>query len=240
MSLKVEVVAVSDKKPKQNYYIYGRFLASIQRFGIEPTILGWNQPWKGLMTKARHYRQFLRDGKTSADVLIVCDAWDIVFNDPPEMVGAMYRSRWDGTVVFNAEKSCFPRGDLADQFPDMGTPWRYLNSGFMIGSPANILKILESMDLDSIPDDHQKPDGAWFNPNDQEHFTLAYLKQPVKMTLDYQCELCQCYSGCEVDEFEWREDRIRNKATGSEPMVHHFNGGSKNNIQPLALMHLSL
>jgi hypothetical protein len=129
--------------------------------------------------------------------------------------------------------------ELAEQRAD-GSPWKYLNGGFAVASPASMLALYEAMNLDEIPDDHQRPDGSWFNPNDQEHYTLAFLKQPVPMTLDYKCELCQSYSGSTLDEFDFSSKNIRNKITGAEPLVHHFNGSAKNDIGPTVMMHLGL
>lgn len=250
--MNVEVVAVSCGKPTQPYYIPNKFMASIQRFGMEPTMLGAKHPWRGLMTKARLYRQWLREGRTNADVLIVCDAWDIVFAVHPEEVAGRFVQRSlpmgaPAALMFNAERNCFPLAHVQPQFDDLaerradGSPWKYLNGGFIIGSPQNILAMFEAMKLDDIEDDYQRADGSWHNPNDQEFYTLVFLAQPVPMALDYKCELCQCYSNSTPDEFDWSgKKNIRNKITGVEPMVHHFNGGAKNDLMPRVIMHLGL
>jgi hypothetical protein len=237
--MKSEIVCVSSYNPKESYYIYEQFKASVRRVGAEPTILGWHQEWRGLMTKPRRFREFLRKGHQQGEVLIVCDAWDVIFTVHPDEIVDAYR-KFNVPIVFNAERNCFPRGDLADQFPDPGTPWRYLNSGFMVGTPEAILTLLESMNLDAIPDDHQLPDGSWFNPNDQEHFTLAYLAQPVKMALDTKAEMCMTGHGTTLQELDFSKPRIRNLITGTEPMAFHFNGGSKNDLQPAVLAHMKL
>lgn len=238
--MSAKVVTIYNRVPLEPYYRLDRFIESLMRLGVTPVILGFNKPWGGLMTKPRHLRQWLRDGGAKNDNIIVADAWDVVFAEQPETIMARKRELFGDAVVFNAEKSCFPRGDLADQFPDQGTPWRYLNSGFMAGSGDAILAILDSMKLDDIPDDHQLPNGAWFHPNDQEHYTLAYLSQPVPMKLDVRAELCQCCSGCEPSEFAMAELPIRNIATGAAPGVWHFNGGSKNILMPMVHRALGL
>lgn len=245
--MKTEVVCVASWEPPQSYYIFRQFKESVRRFGVEPTILGWHEEWKGLMTKPRRFREFLRAGRQKGDVLIVCDAYDVIFAAHPDEIGQRWAERcpWK-SVVFNAERNCFPRGDLAPAFDAIAekqlvtTPWKYLNSGFMIGIPSEILALLESMNLDEIPDDHQLPDRSWFNPNDQEHFTLAFLKQPVPMALDYGAELCMTGHGTTVDQLDLSEPRIKNLITGTRPMAFHFNGDAKNTLQPAILAHMGL
>lgn len=236
--MNTQVVAITNRKPTEPYYIFDKFVASLTRFGVEPTILGWHEHWHGLMTKPRHLRKWLRDKKNKADILIVCDAWDIVFTAHPDEIVETYKKHFDGYLVFNAERSCFPRGDLAPRFPDQGTPWRYLNSGFMIGPAPFILTLLEHMALDAIPDDHKRPDGSWFHPNDQEHYMLGFLDQPVPMVLDTRCILCQSCSGSTIEEFDI--DTLKNRITGTHPYVFHFNGGSKNDVMPVILNKLCL
>lgn len=248
--MKAEVITVSSYDPKPAYYRPNAFRASVRRFGVEPTILGHNVPWKGLMTKPRLYREFLRKGHASGDVLIVCDAWDVFFAaHPDEVVDRWQQLGRKDHVVFNAERNCFPCTELtktsfdviADEHKVM-TPWRYLNSGFMVGAPANILTLLESLNLDAIPDDHQLPDGSWFNPNDQAYFQMHFIRVPqiVPMNLDYRTELCIAAHGSALDEFDWSTPKPTNLITGTTPLVWHCNGSAKNDIAPALLKHLGL
>lgn len=241
--MKCEVVTVSNRHPHQPYYIFEKFKESLRRFAMPITILGWQEHWGGLMTKPRLLRKWLREKRYSSNRLIVCDAWDIVFAEHPHGMIDKYEMEFGADkVVFNAERNCFPRGDLADRFPtsDPNNPWRYLNSGFMVGTPENILKIIEHMNIDKIPDDHRQNDGSWYHPNDQEHYTLAYLDQPVPMVLDTNCHLCQSLSGCSACEFDFSVKPMRNLITGSTPRTFHFNGGSKNDLMPIVLNKLDL
>lgn len=247
--MKIQVVTVSNRAPKEPYYVFDKFKESLRRMGVEPVILGWGESWGGLMTKPRKLRAFLRaeyfKGPDAADLLIVCDAWDVVFAATPEDIA----ERWNqlcsesgkrSPIVFNAERNCFPRGDLADEFPDPGTPWRFLNSGFAVGTPGSFLELLESMSLDTIPDDHKLPDGTWQNPNDQEHFMLAYLQQPVPMILDTKAEICLACHGSELSDFDFEGTRIVNLITRTNPAAFHFNGSGKNFPMPQVLEKLRL
>lgn len=245
--MKAQVVTVASYMPKASYYRLPAFKASLAKLGVTPTILGWHEPWAGLMTKERHYRKFLRDNRAEADLLIICDAYDILFAaHPDEIADAFLAWPESPAIVMNAERNCFPRGDLAPLFNQLAamhnvtTPWKYLNGGFMVGRPADLLAMIDAMNIDDIPDDHQLPDGSWFTPNDQEHFTLAFLKQPVPWVLDYKTELCIACHGSEINEFDWSGPRIKNLITGTYPMVWHGNGSGKNDMFPRVLEHMGL
>lgn len=224
-----QVVTSCDKLPTASYYRYDLYLQSLARFAEVPTVLGWEQPWSGLMTKPFWLRDWLRAGNNTSDRLIVTDAFDIIFAQHPHGIGDRCAELFGDAVVTNGEKGCWPRGDLVDCFPDDGSPWRFLNSGFMCGPADKILALLEAMDCDSIGLDRTEPDGRKVEPNDQGEYQALFAKQPVKMVVDTQCVLAQTLSACELDEFDLSGEQIVNKFTGTTPGVFHFNGGSKSN-----------
>lgn len=248
----VEVVTVCSRIPdrsREPYYNFPAFLKSLERFGVKPTVLGLGEPWGGLMTKPRRLRGWLRAGGCTAETLVVCDSFDIVWTASPDEVGDVCRKYWPGLpIVFNAERAIFPRGELKHLFDeraatliDGASHWRYLNSGFFIGPPARILEMLEAMWLDDIHDDVKATDalhggsGTMVNTNDQGHYQYAYCAQVVPMHLDYSAQICQTLSGCSLDEFDLSGERLKNIATGSYPLVWHFNGGSKDILMPAFL-----
>lgn len=240
--MKTQVVTVTNRIPdrsREPYYRFDTFLQSLRRFGADPEILGMNEPWWGLMTKPRRLRHWLRGNGCSADTLIVSDSYDVIFTAHPDEIGEKFGG--GDEVMFNAEKGLFPRSDLTAAFPDPGTPWRYLNSGLFIGKPANILAMLEAMNLDDIHDDHRSDDilhgggGGMVNTNDQGWYQFAFAAHPVPMVLDTNCEVFQTLSACAADEFDIAGDKFRNVATGTYPLAWHFNGGSKNDLLPTFL-----
>lgn len=248
--MKSQVITVSSYDPKPDYYRPNAFRASLGKFGVAPVNLGDGAPWQGLMTKPRLYRKFLREGRQQGDVLIICDSWDVFFVEHPDVIVDEYLKQWKGQIVFNAERNCFPCTELtkasfdavSDENLSFNSPWRYLNSGFMVGFPKDILALLESMNLDAIPDDYQRPDGSWFNPNDQEIFQNQFVKIPqvVPMNLDYRTELCIAAHGSTLDELDFSGPMIKNKITGTTPGCFHCNGDAKNNLAPKILEHLGL
>jgi hypothetical protein len=245
---KCEVVAVANRWPEKSrepYYNHTAWLESLRRFGTGPTVLGLGEPWGGLMTIPRRVRNWLREGRCKSEILIFSNVFDVIFTAPPDEVA----DRWGGgdEVTFNAEKDLFPRADLKSAFRDVGTPWRYLNSGMYIGKPGNILAMLEAMYLDDVHDDHIATDdlhgktGQWVHVNDQGWFQFLYAAHPVPMTLDYKCRVFQCFSSCTWDEFDLsKPGKVINKVTGTEPPVIHCNGGSKDHMLPILCKHCGL
>lgn len=233
------LVCVSSRRPTEPYYNYGAFRRSLELMGVIPTVLGMNEKWSGLMTKPFHFRKWLRDGNAKGDRVILSDCWDVIFTEHPELIGHRCEELFGDAVVFNGERGCWPRADLADSFLDTGTPWRYLNSGFICGPAEKVLELLESMDLESIGVDRVE-DGKRIEPNDQGEFQAAFARQPVKMVVDGRCEVAQTFSACTADEFEITSFGVRNRATGTTPGVLHFNGGSKNDIMPIVFQAIGL
>lgn len=237
--MNVEVVTVSSRTPTEPYYRFDVFLKSLERFGVTPTVLGMGEPWHGLMTKPNHFRSWLRAGHNKTERIIICDAWDIVFAEHPDSVGERCDDLFLDTLMFNGEKSCWPRTELADKFPNNGSPWRYLNSGFMCGAAERILKLLESMELERIGVDRTE-NRQKIEPNDQGEFQYAYTCQPVPMQVDTTCQLAQTLSACTLDEFDLSGLHIRNRLNDTFPGVFHFNGDSKNLLMPAILTKLGL
>lgn len=195
------------------------------------------------MTKPKRLLEWLKRGEATTPYLLVADSWDIVFAESPEAILEEYQN-FEADLVLNAEKNCFPLGHLADRFPDQGTPYRYLNSGFIIGRTEAFVTMLEHMYAHNIPagyntDDHRKPDGGVEHPNDQGFITLAYLDQPVVMKLDVRGSLCHALCGVEAVDFS--SSGIRNIETGVFPKAFHFNGSAKTSgLREPILKHLNL
>jgi hypothetical protein len=250
------VVTVCDKTPTAPYYYLDRgFKASLARLGVEPVILGFGEHWGGLVTKPKRLRHYLRHDCTD-DVVIACDCWDLCFQSHPDEIVARWKELWPNReVVFNAERSLFPRGDLAEFFPETGTPWRYLNSGFMIGRRDDLLTMIESVDWDSILEDTQFKEptevtyagvtrryevDSWFHPNDQSDYQEIWTKQPVPIKLDTRGQLCIALHGSEFTDFDLSGPKVRHKDPDATPGALHGNGGAKNELFPALLGHLGL
>jgi hypothetical protein len=221
----IAIVSVTNRVPTESYYAWTEFHKSIERHGMRPIILGMGAKWSGLMTKPRTLHRWLKDGRCESDCLIVVDSWDLVFTCSPDVIAA----QWEGLGkpwMIGGERTLFPSGE-EKAYPECASSYRFPNSGFIISTPADMLTVLESMNLDAIPDDYQFPDGSMHHANDQEEYQMAYLKQPVPMRIDTECQFVWNLCGVDLSNFDFTDCGIVNRETGTKPCCLHFNGPAK-------------
>jgi len=223
-----EIITVSSHRPTQPYYCYDEFFKSVAKYGHEVTVLANDGSYKGLISKPKILKRWIDAGKVQAKKILFTDCWDVLFLDDPAKAVEMAPQ---GSVHFNSERNLFPF--VEGEFPDVGTPYRYLNSGFFIGDTELIHELLNKMDLDAIPDDFQKANGEWHHENDQKYYLEAYVKQLVPITLDSKVEICQTLHECQdmLDIRLQEEGSIVafNTCMGTTPFVFHGNGNGKEN-----------
>lgn len=225
--MKIDLVTVANKRPAQDYYLWDEMHQSLMKHGAAAHILGLGEYWGGLMTKPRKLRNWLREQpKVKEHIIIYFDAYDVVFAaSPKEIIEEFLRIKGDNRIIWNAELNLFPDATL--KFPDNISSFKYLNSGFAVGYADAFLEMLEWMNLDEIPDDYRKPDGSMWEPNDQLYVQKAFLEGPVKMGLDYDCNLCQCVCGTDKSDYRFIGGGFQNAETLSYPLVIHLNGPAK-------------
>lgn len=241
---RTQVITISSRVPHEAYYFFKQFQASCARVGITPHYLNEGQ-YRGLMSKPKFLKAYLDREGSSFDHVLVVDAWDILLITSIEEILYNYKG-FGRPVVFNAERNCFPRGDLAPQFDALApningvlSPYRYLNSGFFVGETDAVRQMLNEMNLSEIPDDTRNADGSWLCHNDQETYGLWFLRDTARekpiAALDYFGILCQTLHGSEPAEFAYRPDtkRVVSLLTGNQPCAVHGNGGGKEWLQKM-------
>jgi hypothetical protein len=234
------IVTVCNRRPTESYYCLDEFIKSLDNEPI--TVIG-TQPkeYGGLGSKPRLLFHAIKNNAFDSKYLVFCDCFDLVFATSVEHLVRKYKE-FNAPVVISAEKNCFP-ADLKDQFDERhkgSSPYKYLNSGMIVGEIDAILAILQSMDAPNIPNDYWDG-GKMINPNDQEYYQREYLKQPVEIVLDTEQILCNTLHQVELDELDFSEEKIANKITRSYPCSFHLNGGAKTGPcrEPI-LKHLNL
>ena len=234
------VVSISNKRPEAWYYLFDEFFKSL---GENNPMVIQPHTWGGLSTKPKVLHWAIKEKHINTSHIIFADCWDLVFAAEPKEIMERYLS-FDCPIVISCEKNCFP-ADLKDNFDEIvtPTPYKYLNSGFIVGETEAILSCLEAMDLQNLEDDHYDPiNKCNVHPNDQFEWMKIFVKQPVPITLDYYQALSQTLHGADIEEFDFSEKRIKNRLTNSYPCAFHFNGGSKDDMKlrtPI-LSHLKL
>lgn len=247
MTPSFQIVTVTNRWPDEvAYFCHREWLKSLQRHNVQPEILGLGMEWKGLMSKPRVLRHWLTAGFCKAGCLIVCDSWDLVFAAHPDAIVAHWEAIGRPWLI-GGERSLFPAGDEA-RYPKCASSHRFPNSGFIISTPGDMLKVLEHMNLDAIPDDGQDPANPC--PNDQFYYQQAFLDQPIPMRVDTECQFVWNLCGVDASNLELYDvhmsdgpdhKRVFNRETHTFPTCIHFNGGSKTDgLQEPILKHLGL
>ena len=120
-----------------------RFIESAKYHGYDYVILGLGMEWTGGVAdngrlvfpgggmKVNLLKEYLSTYVGSnSDVILFTDSYDVVFNEKPDEL----LSRWNGNVLFTAEKTCWPDRDLEEEYPNSPYGYKYLNSGCYIGT----------------------------------------------------------------------------------------------------------
>lgn len=218
----IPVISVADKHPPQDYYCFSEYKESLQRFDHEATILGFDQPFTGMMSRLKLPLQHMRN--LTAEHVIITDCWDMLFLESPLAVVDRFR-QFNKPIVFSSERTLFPNLDYGE-YPTGTTDSCYLNAGFMVGLREALVALFEHLDVDNQPEDRKRVDDSWENFSEQQLLHHAFVEQFIPMTLDYESVLCQNIWGTKPSEIELG-NRALNTATGSYPMVLHWNGPAK-------------
>jgi hypothetical protein len=238
-----KVVTVCSRFPQETYYCLTEWFKSLK--DNQPLVLG-QEPgeYGGLGSKPRLLYSAIKSGLIPEKYIIFSDCYDLVFSAPLQKLISEYLL-FKSPVVISAEKNCFPevfKAEYDKLAEDIISPYKYLNSGLIVGETEAILTTLESIDAKNIPNDYwDEENKCMINPNDQEYYQEAFLKQPVPISLDRYQVLCNTLHNVELDELDFSQERIFNKVTQSFPCSWHLNGGAKTGpCRDSILKHLGL
>ena len=248
-----QIVTIANRWPAEDYYCYKELFQSVG--DNEILVLGTGEmEYTGLSDKPRIVYNAIQDGRINAKYIIFVDAFDVVFVDSPETIIEKFKS-FGTKILIGVEKNCFP-GNFQKEYDRLPhtSSYKYLNSGVIVAETEALLTVLEAMDAPNLPRDyHDSIKGYNHHFNDQAYYMDLFLRQPVPMTLDYNCEVAQNMQDVTMNDIELmgglsqipKESEmslwIKNKETGKYPSIIHWNGGSKSGgtMQPI-LKHLNL
>jgi hypothetical protein len=215
----MQVVTIASHEPKEDYYSYQEFLASLKRFDIDPVIL--KDGYGGLGTKPVILRKAIQDGTIKDERIVFVDAFDVVFQLDPKGLPELTH------LTFGAESNCFPDASIGEQFQSGPTPFRYLNSGFSFGPTDLYLKAINLMPSEELVSDKQLENGSWFTPNDQLTWQRMFLSRAIPMKLDVFANSVINLYGVEQDQIEERDGHLYYKPSGHKPFAFHMNGAKQ-------------
>ena len=168
------------------------------------------------------YIQYLPDDH----IVMFVDGYDVIINNNKENIINKYYELTKGEkALFSAETNCAPHNpnnSVSSLYPETSSIYKYLNSGTYI-STVKILKKLFYILMKKINKIYYKI--LDYNIDDQVCFTEIFLFNNQELImLDYNAEIFNCLYDS-INDIEFKDNKIYNKATQTYPMVFHGNGG---------------
>ncbi|KAF8363469.1 let-268 [Pristionchus pacificus] len=227
-STEVLVVTVATEKNEG----LKRYLRSAERHGIDVHVFGLDEDWKGGDTrieqgggqKIRILRRQLEKYKDKKDMVIIfSDAYDVIWANGLDVLIDRFTDHYSQhRIIFGAEPFCWPKKELAIEYPLVEFGKRFLNSGLFMGYAPEIYRMLSLKEVEDKDDD-------------QLYFTMIYLdeklRKELKMGLDSISRIFQNLNGVQEDvkiEFDQEGTAyVFNTPYNTHPVLIHGNGISK-------------
>uniref|UniRef100_G1R9Y5 procollagen-lysine 5-dioxygenase n=1 Tax=Nomascus leucogenys TaxID=61853 RepID=G1R9Y5_NOMLE len=189
---------------------YLRFLRSAEFFNYTVRTLGLGEEWRGGdVARTVGGGQKVRWLKKEMEKYADREDMIIMFVDS------------GSRLLFSAESFCWPEWGLAEQYPEVGTGKRFLNSGGFIGFATTIHQIVRQWKYKDDDDDQLFYTRLYLDPG---------LREKLSLNLDHKSRIFQNLNGA-LDEvvlkFDRNRVRIRNVAYDTLPVVVHGNGPTK-------------
>jgi len=181
-------------------------MASADKFGWNLEIIVTE--WKGFGTKLIETYNYLQKNPQITEFIFV-DAYDVIALSTPKEVIEKIKDRTK--MLISVEKNCWPKSELASQYPKTDSEWKYINSGSYYSPSKLFIDMVEANPPLYIDDD-------------QLYFSLEWLKNQSIALLDYDCEVFQSYSFISEGDFSYKNNRVQNLKTNSQPIFLHGNG----------------
>jgi len=208
-------------------------MASGSNHGIFLAVVGLGRPvtWgTGLGVKANVIRDFIFNNTEPDDVVVVVDAFDVLFQGSGEELLDRYLAierRTGRTLIFSAETmNSYPEREA--DFPRTDSPWRYLNSGVVVGRSRALRDLFKEPLPAVILDRHGRKQRL------QNWHTDYFLDHQQTSMLDTQCEIaqtvftvdgvCTDLAGSRRRLLSVSGGKLLNEVTGTTPIILHFAG----------------
>lgn len=179
---------------------------------VSPLSFGALSGWG---SRLRLFRAFL-NRLPMQDVVMFIDGYDVLVDAGADAILKEFDAIIGGRpkILFAAEAVCFPDKHLADSYPKVTSPYKYLNGG---GYMATVGVLRDALDR------HMKLDDPKFHAiDDQREWTRVFLSTDA-IVLDNDARVFLCLKDAE-DHVRQTDRGWFNVATQSYPLVFHGNG----------------
>lgn len=148
------------------------------------------------------------------------DGYDVILADTPSAVLKRFKDS-SSRIFFSTEVLCGPDKSVAEQYPKVNGPYRYLNSGAFIAYAADLYKLIT---LKPVAD----------TDDDQGYFTTIYLNQTLRSQMNFKIDAnCTLFQSLFASESHIRivplydDSKIINTVHQTNPVILHGNGWPK-------------
>lgn len=196
---------------------------SARKYGIDIVNVGTNIEWQGTDMSAlgggmkinlmKDYVKDLHDD----DIILFTDAYDVFYADDLATITERFLE-FGKEIVFSGELFCYPHEQLASEFPDAHTRFKYINSGTYIGRVGELKKLYN----------HEKIE-HW--DDDQLYVHKCFLYGDFDIAIDYECYIFQTHFEGTIK----LGDQLNNPETRCCPCIYHGNGGENTKAKFLRL-----
>jgi GR25 family glycosyltransferase involved in LPS biosynthesis len=196
---------------------------SARKYGIDIVNVGTNIEWQGTDMSAlgggmkinlmKDYVKDLHDD----DIILFTDAYDVFYADDLETITERFLE-FGKEIVFSGELFCYPHEQLASEFPDAHTRFKYINSGTYIGRVGELKKLYSHEEIEHWDDD-------------QLYVHKCFLYGDFDIAIDYECYIFQTHFEGTIK----LGDQLNNPETRCCPCIYHGNGGQNTTDKFLSL-----
>lgn len=196
---------------------------SARKYGIDIVNVGTNIEWEGTDMSAlgggmkinlmKDYVKHLHDD----DIVLFTDAYDVFYADDLETITERFLE-FDKDIVFSGELYCWPQKELATEFPNAPTRFKYINSGTYIGRVKELKKLYSYEKIEHWDDD-------------QLFVHKCFLYGDFDIAIDYECYIFQTHFEGTIKLGE----QLNNPETNCCSCIYHGNGGQDTTAKFLSL-----
>lgn len=208
----------------ENNFELNRFTTSLNNYNIDHIILGLGLVWTGgditngpgggqKINLLKYELSKWAKNKLESTIVLFSDSYDVVNLSSKKEILDKYLKFGINTIVFSAEKTCWPNNNLSHFYPNTSSQYKYLNSGGFIGKANNILNLINEKNINDIDDD-------------QLFYTNSFLmSKNNSIILDYYTEIFQTLNNSLNDiRMDYDNNRLSNIINKNTPCFIHGNG----------------
>ncbi|XP_050425318.1 procollagen-lysine,2-oxoglutarate 5-dioxygenase isoform X2 [Adelges cooleyi] len=213
-----------------------RYLHSANTYNLKTKIVGLDKPWLGGNMKSvgggyklNLFLEALEPYKDNDNLaVLLTDAYDVVLLANSSTILNKF-NKFDASIVFSTEKSCWPDVKLASQYPVVEQDgYRFINSGAFIGYASELYKLLSEKPIKDLDDDQLHLTKLFLN---------AELREKLNIKLDNYASLFQSLYAVEDDvrlRLVNKSYVLENVRFNTHPALVHGNGVSKMTLNSYA------